>query len=290
MSWPLADAKINEQATDLVVRAMIESFARDLPEYVLPAESAKREGLHASDLVFPRKAAWKHHLPMPITEQEMLLFSWGRGWELEFARRLALTHGKSQEIPGLPRTVTYTPDFLTWGPYVDLPAGPIELKARRANLAKQGEEGSTYNSYLKQLTLYMAARSAPVGWLTVMTPRQGASGADFKASTMPKLHVVKCTLDPETATKVLDSAGAEAICLDYARADASKIGLTQPCPTWLCGKKKVKEHWACITCRKFDIKTALGLAKHEGHEIRERTWVWEDGCPYVTVCQPSLEV
>lgn len=290
MSWYIGEAVIDEEATAKVVEAMIKSFARDLPEYLLPAESAARTGLHASDLTFTRKTAFKHHLPQPMTEKEMMLFSWGRGWELEVGRRLALEHAHSSTLTlRTGRLVTFTPDFTHWGPYVDLPAAPIELKGRRANLAAPGEESDTYQTYLKQLNFYMAASRSTLGWLLVMAPRHGAAGGDYKAATQPKMHVVRCTLEEHRFAEILEAVAYDAELLDAARKDVGEIERLEYCPDFLCGKSYIKEHAKCLTC-KIELKQErqIKAATHSQHRKTDRVWAWRADCPWLRFCNPPV--
>jgi hypothetical protein len=158
-----------------------------------------RTGVHLSDLLHPRQAAFKRIMPLPLTESEILYFLAGRGHEEVFARLAGVTVGASTvkyvKIPGFvagePRIkhgIMYRPDF-RWD------TKPTEFKTRRANLAKPGEESRVYDHYLEQLRGYCALDSQPYAQLIVFSLLEGRSG-DPLNPTHPELAVYDVQFSP----------------------------------------------------------------------------------------------
>lgn len=166
-----------------------------------------RTGVHLSDLMNPRQAAFKRVMPLPPTESEILFFLAGRGHEEVFARLAGVEVGASKvkyvKIPGFvageereKHGILYRPDF-RWD------TKPFEFKTRRRNLAKPGEEPTVYDTYLDQLKGYCALDEQPWAGLGVLSLLEGQTG-DPLNPTHPELAVYDVQFSPGDMRNMTD--------------------------------------------------------------------------------------
>lgn len=177
----------NPDKEKVILTALRESF------------DESRTGVHLSDLLKPRQAAFRRLMPLPLTESEILYFLAGRGHEEVFARLAGVVVGASPvkyaKIPGfvsgegrMKFGISYRPDF-RWD------IKPAEFKTRRSNLAKPGEESRVYDNYLEQLLGYCALDEVPYAVLIVFSLLEGRSN-DPLNPTHPELAVYDVQFSP----------------------------------------------------------------------------------------------
>lgn len=121
----------------------------------------REEGVHVSDLLYPRKTYWRKIDPKPNTKEENLYFIAGQGHHFVIESMLepktdTSTDSGTHEVEG----ILYSPDLRC--PVL------LEIKTTRKKLEPKSENLKTeYDSYLKQLTAYMALENKPTGSLLV---------------------------------------------------------------------------------------------------------------------------
>jgi len=273
----------------------IDSFTRPLPAVTLPAESIRdvNDHIHLSDLLNPRQSYFKRVMPMPPTAKDVQLWMYGRGFEVEVARRSSLRSGLSTVTNG----ISWRPDFTEW-PGVF--SGPIELKWRRANLAREGEEAQEYDNYLAQVGGYCSLGAGCHALLLVDTPRQGQSAANHLQETQPALHVLEVEFtEGELALRKKELLGLAKLfqaALDAAKKNPKKAaGFAQSlplCADWLCGAPHVDNPGFCLECNKELVgqwaekhtSTKVGA----GHTVRPPTWKYDVRCPWYVFSRPEL--
>jgi hypothetical protein len=262
-----------------------------LPAYHLPEEEqARGREIHLSDLLKPRQSFWGRALPIMATQDEALLFAWGRGFELDMARRTQLVPGRREH----PHGISCRPDFTEWPGHW---SGVIEMKARRANLATIEEMPEKYDNYLEQMQSYCALKD---GWkralLIVGTPRSGQRGDDPLAHTKPDVQIVEASwTDAELLVQrrlLIERRDALSAALLSGRYQGLPL-----CPPWMCGKrvKTTLEKPRCHTCNKT-FETQWGIDKHtasksgSGHDVQNEraSWAYEPRCKWYDHCAPQL--
>lgn len=273
-----------------MVAQIIESFQKPLPEWHLPAEQQTRGvEVHLSDLLNVRQAVFKRLLPFAPNKREVLLWTWGRGWEQELARRTQMVSGQQRTVEG----ISMRPDFTEWPGYW---RGPIEIKARRANLAKEGEELVEYDNYVQQAWGYGALTNTSNALLVVTTPRAGQVYSDPKAQTQPEIHVCEVAFTAEELQQCFEQLVKLRDQFRGAHASGDPSGLPL-CYDWLCGTptKVVTAKPRCITCNR-EFETQFGINKHQtsktgaGHTVVDEQvrWNYEPRCKWYAFCRPNL--
>lgn len=241
----------------------------------------ERTGIHLSDLLAPRKAFWQKTKPLPPTDDEIMYWTTGKGHEDAFHLVSDIEHGTEQEWNG----IKYTPDF-----FHNFPA---EMKTRRRNIAKGGNEAEDYDYYLKQLRGYCAVTGKTQGWLHIwcLVSKDGETGA-----TKPELASYRVGFTE-------DELSNERFKLDSMKCDllvaigTKEHTLLPQCPEWMCGKNKSEmiKNPFCTTCDR-EFSTDWGIEKHinskkgQGHEIKkaEYKWEYEKRCKWFDDCKPVL--
>lgn len=192
------------------------------------------EGIHASDLLMPRKGYWRALDPQPISDREVGLFLVGK----VLHAFVLSTSGASGETKNKNKSVNlfvtdegakydeelalyYSPDRLQ-------PDGTVaEFKTSRSKYP--ANRIGDLDIYLQQLLIYMAAEKVKKGEVWVLYTN--AKDASDKTSPQFRVYRVEIGEDELTALRLEvrklrdDLAGAQ------ARKDHRALPL---CPAWAC--------------------------------------------------------
>lgn len=189
-------------------------------------EQTRREGIHASDLLTPMRAYWKHKLPVAegLDEREVGLFLVGKVLHAFVEHEgvgqpdLAKTDegGKYDEELGL----WYSPDKLIGGKV-------IEVKTSRAFQEPKGIDDLDH--YLQQVLIYLACEKVTEGeiWVLYVNLRDGVG------RTSPAFRVYKVSIDPNHLPGLRRRVADAVQKLKYGLANSEPSGLPL-CPEWLC--------------------------------------------------------
>lgn len=191
------------------------------------AKQERAEGLHVSDLLYPRKGYWRSVDPRGTTDDEALYFIAGQGHHyileaiIEGSKKVGKADGGSYEWRG----IHYSPDILS--PH------PIEIKTTRAKHGPKAETERSYaveyEHYLKQLTAYCAIRGECRGDLVVLYLNK--EGADGRSKPTVRWYRIELTAQELGKRQAELLAGKQAL----ERAIKTKNHVKLPlCPKWLC--------------------------------------------------------
>jgi hypothetical protein len=200
-----------------------------------------------------------------------------------------MVSGQSRIIEG----ISLRPDFVEWPGFW---RGPIEIKARRANLAKEGEELIEYDNYVQQAWGYGALTNTTNALLIVTTPRAGQQFNDPKAQTEPDVNVCEVAFTPEELNECFAQLVKLRDQFKGALATSDPTGLPL-CYDWLCGTptKVVTAKPRCLTCER-EFETQFGINKHQqsktgaGHAVVDEQvrWDYTPRCKWYNFCLPQL--
>lgn len=238
-----------------------------------------REHIHLSDCLAPRKAFWQRVKPLPLTDDEIMYFSTGRGHEDVLLYISGYSHGKAKQWEG----IWYTPDlFMNF---------PVEIKTRRRNLAEPGKEAEVYDYYLKQLKGYCAVENIQQGWLFVWCLVQKQE--DKK--TKPEMACYTIEFEPVELQFERERLLDTKIAIEGSIAGKDHSMIPQ-CPEWMCGQVNniMIEKPACLTCKKeFDaewrIKKHVESKTGKDHETKPGVYrqEYEKRCKWFDDCKPG---
>lgn len=241
-----------------------------------------RIDIHLSDLISPRKAFFNRKVNRPPTKDDIFSFLVGDGIENKLGKLLEKPHDKTTEKYG----IYFSPDFRL--PHI------TELKSRRRNLAKEGEELNIYGHYLKQLKGYMALTGENEGNLLVFSI---AERFDETGKTKPELAAYKVWCDNSELKEILDNLlfTKDILLRSIEDEDYSRLPL---CEDWLCGRsiKTCVQLPRCITCER-EFSNDYLLKKHKQgkrtseHEVEYGTYeyTFDPMCKYFDLCGRKID-
>jgi len=241
----------------------------------------KRQGIHASDLIYPKKAYWQRISPLPPTREEVMYWLSGQSHERIFLHISDLKHGGARQWEG----IWFSPDIM-----FDF---PVELKTtRRGYVVKEGEEAEKYKHYLKQLSYYCAMTNSTKGWLvvwylTMITNNQ---------NTAPDLFAYEVNY----TEKELENIRQDLLCLKnnlITAIDKRNPDSLPDCDAFLCYEtiNVMTDKPVCFTCNK-EFQTDWGINKHiesnsgKGHHVRYAIYERhkKPKCKYAQFCKPEI--
>jgi hypothetical protein len=237
-----------------------------------------REGIHLTDLLYPRRAYWQRVRPLPLTDTEIQYFLAGRGHEDAMHRITGLVHVGDRDWNG----IKYGIDFYD--------GHPVEMKTRRRWLAEEGQEATVYDTYLNQLKGYCAVENMTTGelWIWSLVEKQG------EYATAPKYvaYMVEFTPEELEAERNRMIGGKDQLENAISAMSCSKLPI---CPTWMCVKKltEMEDKPYCETCDRA-FETDWGIDKHinsntgRGHAVRKATYktTITPTCKWYEDCRP----
>lgn len=277
--------------------------------------SGGRPTLHLSDLLQPRKAFWQRVLPKPATDDEVVYFLSGRGYEDAYGRIVGLERGRPAEAFG----ITFTVDFYR-GTFA-------ELKTRRRDLAPPERIADDYSHYIAQCKGYCAFIRGAVQQGVAMDPRWMLVDPDNlrrcellvfttaqqqpDGTTKPDFQVIDLEFTEQELddwlVELLQRAGNLDVMLARVLSPGPPAGTKLKhecsrflplCSAWMCGKRsrEMTTKPLCQTCAK-DFQTDWGIDKHvssrtgAGHAVTkaEYRYFYRPRCKYYDDCQPYVD-
>jgi len=209
-------------------------------------EGAERTpGIHASDLLDPRKAYWNRKNKQPFTDGTILTFFIGK---ILHSFILSATENKIG-VDWASDTGSKTSELLGIDYSVDSMYGglPREVKTSRKPFLRENDLLEELRNYIEQLVIYLVAEGKTTGSLWILFT--GLKGPDGK--TQPTYHVYDITIT-ESSSKILATKMIgirEALEKALKTNDPSALPL---CREWLCKRSfcahydvcKPEERWA----------------------------------------------
>lgn len=182
----------------------------------------RAEGIHASDVLFPRKGYFRHIDPQPLDTRQVGLFLVGKVLHAFILQHddLAADEGSTySEALGL----WYSPDKRK--PF------PTEIKTSRSWY--EPKTLADLETYLHQDLIYMAAEDSTDGMLWVLY----VNARDEAGRTSPafRAYRIKITPDELEAVKLNVRKLRDAIVDAVAKKDHRELPL---CAEWACGPKE----------------------------------------------------
>lgn len=271
-----------------------------------------RPDVHLSDTLNPRYAFWARVAPKLASDDEIVYFLSGRGYEDVYGRLAGLERGRADRAFG----ITYTVDFYR-GTFA-------ELKTRRRDLAPEGQEFVKYSHYIEQCKGYCAIvrgkliesgqRENLERWnrceLFVFTTAQKQPDGSTKPAFMAyEIEFTDLELD-DHLIELRQRAGTLESLLIQAQdptgsrrykstEDLQALSRFLPlCWDWKCGTRSsemVKKPY-CTTCER-EFKTDWGIDKHvssktgKGHTVTkaEYRFFYLPRCKHYQDCKPYLD-
>lgn len=186
-------------------------------------------GIHASDLIMPRKGYWKHFDQQPLSDREVGLFMVGKVLHSFILHEgsdhplLSVTDEGSRfdEELGL----SYSPDKLQGGKV-------IEVKTSRAQ--KPAVYVDDLGDYVTQVLIYLACERVTEGeiWVLYLNARVGDT-----RRTSPAFRVFTVSISPEELVGVRRDVAAAVRALQVAIDSQDHRGLGL-CPAWACKREQ----------------------------------------------------
>lgn len=181
-----------------------------------------RDGIHVTDLVWPRKAYWQRVLPKPLTEDEIGFFVAGRAHHGVIESLMGGERERSRQVEG----IYFTPD-------ATLDGFPVEIKTSRARFEPApSKRGKEYDHYLQQLTAYMALEGKSQGLLVVFY-----LGLSTSYGSVPRFRAFKVSMTTEELVRRRKELTARRKALEKA-IRLRKPELVPLCPAWACPRCK----------------------------------------------------
>jgi len=217
----------------------------------LEKDSSDRKGIHASDLLDPRKAYYdKTQTKVPLSERLVGLFFVGKVLHAFFLSALTGEDGVNWKSDGgstIDKTlgISYSPDWCKNGV-------PGELKTSRG---KYEMRPSDLSLYLEQLMIYMTGEKSTYGRLVVlMTNLPAPPGQGW--GTYPQyrcfdINVTKTAL-AEYAKQIIRVRKALVLALKTKKA--KNINALPLCREFKCGKSQCPHYLVCKPEGRFGTK------------------------------------
>ena len=222
-----------EYPPSLVVEARKEKEAElyeSARKWIAGGERA--EGIHASDLLMPRKGYWRHKDPQPLAEREIGLFLVGR------VLHSFVLHERGETQPDLNSTdegSCYDEELRLWySPDKERDGKIIEVKTTRSMYEARSLDD--LDTYIPQVLIYLACKKLTEGeiWVLYINAR------DTEGRTAPVFRVFSVSIDPVHLRGLRNRVGAAVKSLELAISTVEISGEEGPwkvlplCPEWAC--------------------------------------------------------
>lgn len=213
-------------------------------EWLMKEERAG--GIHASDLLDPLQAYWRHTSPQPLGDRQVPIFMIGKvlhafilsaidgekgtNWDSDQGSKtsdvIGIVYSQDHNISGIPREVKTSRSFYE----------PKDLK--------------DLDMYVEQLLIYMAAEQSTKGqlWVLYLNLR------DEQQRTSPGFRAYTITVSPEDLAKVTAELKATADLLKNALEKKTPTALPL-CRQWKCGEKMCEFWTLCKPEGRYPLKT-----------------------------------
>ena len=212
----------------------------------LERDSKDRTGIHASDLLDPRKAYFDKKFPQPMTNRMVGLFFVGKVLHVFFLSALFNKKGVDWKSDG---GSTFDKDLgFSYSPDWDKDGVPGELKTSRG---KYEQSNSDLGLYLEQLMIYMAAKKSVKGRLVVlMTSLPAPRGEGW--GTYPQYRAYDITCSTADLTKYRTNLKATRLLLEKALKTGKFTDLPL-CRPFKCGRSQCPHFERCQPPTRFGV-------------------------------------
>lgn len=205
----------------------------------LEKQNHERKGIHASDLLNPRRAYWDRFNKYSLSRRQVGLFFTGKVLHAFFLSAIAGKKGvdwSTDEGSTFDKElgIFYSPD------HVDSKGQPEELKTSRA---KYEQKPRDLTKYLEQLAIYMAATKTLKGKLiTLMLMLPGGKGEGWGTFPQYRAYVMSWTKAAMLAYRKQIIATRKA----FEKALKTKNPKPLPlCPEFMCGRSQCAHYSLC---------------------------------------------
>jgi hypothetical protein len=216
----------------------------------LEKDSKDRKGIHASDLLDPRKAYYDKINPQPLSNRMVGLFFVGKVLHAFFLSALTGEDGVNWKSDG-GSTVdkelgfSYSPDWCKDGI-------PGELKTSRS---KYEQSKSDLGLYLEQLVTYMAGKKSEDGRLVTLmlslpAPR-GDGWGTYPQYRAYNVHVSKADLAKYRTQLIATRKLLQQALKSNSKKDINKLPL---CRDFKCGKSQCPHYSVCKPEGRYGLK------------------------------------
>jgi hypothetical protein len=243
-----------EYPPSLVVEARPESEAalyETARKWIAGGDRAP--GIHASDLLMPRKGYWRHKEPQELAEREVGIFLVGRVLH-SFVLHEEATR---PDLGATDEGSTYDEELRLWySPDKEKDGKIIEVKTSRS--LYEAKDVEDLDTYIPQVLIYLACRRLTEGeiWVLYINARDG------EGRTAPAFRVFRVAIDPAHLPGLRKRIGAAVAALEVAISsdDFSALPL---CPAWVC-RPAYCAHWnKCQPDGRFDNPDYLAPKKRK---------------------------
>lgn len=187
-------------------------------------QQERAPGIHASDLLMPRRGYWRMVAPVPLSDREVGLFLVGRVLHAFLLEQGALASDEGQlreEQLGL----YYSPDRLSKdGRWV------VEVKTHRG--LREPTHSGEVETYVRQLLIYLACTRRQAGMLWVLY----VNLRDDQGRTCPQVRCYELRLSERGVERAREALARDLASLRDAirQGDPSALPL---CPEWICSER-----------------------------------------------------
>jgi len=251
-------------------------------EEIVNNYKTERGEIHLTDLLTPRRKYFEILNPRKPTAEEIAYYTSGNAIEYKILQAIGYQKGEPKDWNG----IRYSVD--TW-----LGNIPAEIKTRRRNLAKEGQEVIVYNHYLKQLRGYCAIENKTKAWLIILSMLEKQ---DDTGKTAPEWVFYEVDFQEDELEEERENLLNMKTLLQVALDKKDHTVLPQ-CPVWMCGSiyRIMVTKPKCLTCnREFQTERGANIhvstPKGRNHEIISATYKEEivKKCRYFDLCNPNI--
>lgn len=192
----------------------------------------RQEGIHASDLLMPRKGYWRHKDPQPLADREVGLFLVGR------VLHSFILHDQKEGVPSTTPNLDTTDEGSCYDEELRLWYSPdkvrnnkiIEVKTSRSMYEARGVDD--LDTYIPQVLIYLACTRLTEGeiWVLYINARDG------EGRTAPAFRVFRVSIDPKHLGGLRHRVGSAVKSLELAieSVEAAPWRSLPLCPEWAC--------------------------------------------------------
>lgn len=201
-------------------------LAGDVRQWLEGQDTNRHKGIHASDLLDPRRAYWQRVDPRPLTERQVWFFTIGRVLHTLIESAASTTHDPTNADAGTHEAygILFSPDILR-------EEQPIEIKTSRAQYEPHPDFlQEDLHNYLEQLCIYMVLTGSLRGSLWILY----ISLKDETNRTAPDIRCYSVSLTKQQADELKQQILHTKQKLDKALTERNHT-LLPLCRAWLCG-------------------------------------------------------
>lgn len=193
--------------------------------YLEKEDESRTPGIHASDLLDPRKAYWSWAVPQELTERQTWMFMIGKVLHsLVLVSCLDGELGTTDAGTRQELGVSFSPDRVTYG-------SPVELKTNRTPVEPSPDKLlENFHHYFEQLCVYMVFMDSRHGelWVLFLNLR------DASNRTFPEPRCYHVSITDEQHGQIKERVLQTRDHLTEAKATRNPSTLPL-CRAWLCG-------------------------------------------------------